>query len=267
MNGFVLLPHFYSTRHTDNYKILFKMLEDELGFKVRYGKASLIPKDVDIVIAYSIPHHQLKGYNLQPLLDLPERVKIIGFPRDLQSYNKKICEERMEAMFNRYDLILSYYYDFFVETYPQYLSKFRYMPQWFASHERYADLVFNESPTMKCLISGTAGKVYPLRTFMGRKAARHPDMEVKATTWGKVRGIVKKKYAQMLHSYYCCATCGSRYKMVLAKHLEIPAVGSLLLCDKTNDLERIGFVPEEHYVPVTQENAVERIEDSKHLKG
>jgi len=260
MNGFILLPSFYSHRHTDNYKILFKMMSDELGFKVHYGKASAIPKNVDVVIVYSIPHHNLKGYNLKPLLDLPNRIKIIGFPRDLQCYGKSDCEERKKLMFERYDIILSYYHEFFVENHAEYVHKFRYIPQWFASHERYVDLGFNKTPEMKCLLSGTMGKVYPLRTSICRHS-KQPFIATRGTNWGRANGIIKERYAKMLHSYYCCATCGSKFDMVLAKHLEIPATGSLLICNQTNDLTRTGFVPDKHYVSITKDNAIDKIKE------
>jgi uncharacterized membrane protein YcgQ (UPF0703/DUF1980 family) len=51
----------------------------------------------------------------------------------------------------------------------------------------------------------------------------------------------------------------SKFNYVLAKYLEIPAVGSLLIANETNDLKKIGFIAGEHYVSITKENALETI--------
>ena len=45
------------------------------------------------------------------------------------------------------------------------------------------------------------------------------------------------------------------------QHYEIPAAGQLLITDSAEDLSMAGFVPNVHYVPITQKNAIRVIHD------
>ena len=76
--------------------------------------------------------------------------------------------------------------------------------------------------------------------------------------WGQP-GYVGDSYAKLLHSYFCCATSSSIFNYVVAKHYEICATGSLLLTNETADLKKTGFIPYEHYIPITKENCIEKI--------
>ncbi len=48
-------------------------------------------------------------------------------------------------------------------------------------------------------------------------------------------------------------------RRVGAKHMEIPAAGSLLLVEPNSDAKDAGFVPWETAIPVERENVMERI--------
>ena len=48
-------------------------------------------------------------------------------------------------------------------------------------------------------------------------------------------------------------------KFAVAKYFEIAAVGTLILGEPLKDLERAGFHPWEHYVPITKETVMDQI--------
>ena len=61
-----------------------------------------------------------------------------------------------------------------------------------------------------------------------------------------------KKNSEMEWDYVC-------FNYALAKHYEIPATGSLLIADETNDLKRAGFIADKHYISVNRSNILEKI--------
>jgi hypothetical protein len=161
--------------------------------------------------------------------------------------------ENKIKVFNRCDLIVSPVYEYFAELYPQFTSKYRFMPKFFSPNERYVGLPFNERPKMRCLLSGaTKARIYPLRNFIKRRGQKIDHRPAK---------YVGNAYAELLHSYFCCVTSSSIFKYVVAKYCEIPATGSLLIADETEDLKRMGFVPHKHYIPITRKNALTQIAD------
>jgi hypothetical protein len=108
---------------------------------------------------------------------------------------------------------------------------------------------FNDDPKMRCLLSGAVNsKIYPLRSFV-KKQSNNIDC----------KKAIGDKYAELLNSYFCCVTSCSIFNYVLAKHLEIPSTGSLLLTNETSDLKRAGFISNYHYVPVTKKNVIAKI--------
>jgi len=48
---------------------------------------------------------------------------------------------------------------------------------------------------------------------------------------------------------------------VVTKCLEIPAAGSLLLTNHVKDMDTMGFIPNIHYVPITKDNVLTKIDE------
>lgn len=258
MGKIIYLPTFYLTRHTDNYKFLFTKMQDEMGFDIVYTDDPKIPKNSDIIISYAIPHWNFKSYPIEPFVDLPRRIKLIVWMRDLQTFGDPICTGRAMEMFERADLILHFAKQQFSEMYPQFVHKSIYVPQWFASYARY-DLPANNKPIMKCLLSGEySGKCYPLRSYVTKNA--NPEL-IDTIRGGKFAGgkLTGDEYAKLLHSYFACLATGLIFKYAVAKYVEIPAAGSLLLAETLNDSLEMGFEPWVHYVPVSADTVLSQI--------
>lgn len=75
--------------------------------------------------------------------------------------------------------------------------------------------------------------------------------------------VIRWEYQKLLSNYLCgLAVDGSRVNTsVMMKHLEIPAVGGLMVSGRTPDLDRMGFIPGKHYIAVTMGNIIETIKE------
>jgi hypothetical protein len=257
MKGVIILPKYLKRLwHRDLNKVLsanapfFYAMRDTFGFELRYADEVDVGLDTDILFMFGVPYHN-RPKLIPGLLDLPKNTKLIMWPGDLQCYGNRLCLENKIKVFERCDLIVSPAYEYFAKMYPQFLSKYKLMPKFFSPHERYVSLPFNKNPKMRCLLSGAVNpKAYPLRDFVRRNSQLVDYRPAK---------YVGDSYAKLLHSYFCCFVSSSIFNYVVAKHYEIPATGSLLLADETNDLKRIGFVAHRHYVPVTKRNVIKTI--------
>ena len=134
---------------------------------------------------------------------------------------------------------------------------------------------FNEKPLEKCLFTGRVGGRYKLRNAflkavvmseslnsvvdvaMDVRGKKIPDFHKKCSkhyfelNFINEQMIIKDEYIKLLSSYLCGMTCGTMRHHLIGKCFEIPASGSLLVCDRFQDLDLAGFVPYLHYVPVT----------------
>jgi hypothetical protein len=258
MKGLIIIPTFYLTRHTDYWKILLEMVRDEFGFELRYtDNLGKISKDINIIISFANPQHNRTGY-MPELLNVSKDVKIILYVRDVQCYDDA-CWKWNHKVFDRADIILNATDSAFKRWYPDHYKKTIFFPQFFATYNRYADLPYNNKPKMKCLLIGAINdQVYPLRYYI--KENRDPKkIDVITTSQRRKEGYIKEKYAKLLNSYFCCVTCPSIFEYATLKTTEITAAGSLLLMSDVSDMKKMGYVANEHYVPILKENALDKI--------
>jgi len=255
MRGQIVLPEFYRQRWTDDYKFLFKLCDERLGFKVEYTNEPKIKSDV--IILFATPHHNRPG-QFADLAKLPKDVRAIGFLKDIQTYGKPECIEHTKRMFDRFDIILSPSNEFFRERYPEYVDKMVYFPDFVGPRERYANIPFNEKPTNICFVSGALNPdVYPLRERIVKRGDKRRIAHLYPPWSG--HDCYGDEYAKTLNRFVCCATCSSKYNYTLAKYFEIPASGALLIANTTKDYLSLGFEPHKHYVPISEENALHTI--------
>ena len=73
---------------------------------------------------------------------------------------------------------------------------------------------------------------------------------------------VGRGYAEKINKYRVGFTDCHIQKYVVAKYFEIPATGALLFADNTvgRQLRELGFLENEHYLPVSEANLEERIQ-------
>jgi hypothetical protein len=262
MKGVIILPKYLSkfwipksSDYGDDFSAissatapLYYAMRDSFGFELRYADEVDVDSDTDIVFMFGVPYHN--RINLLPgLIDLDKKIKLIMYTGDVQCYGNKKCLENKIKVYDRCDIILSQSYEYFAKIYPQFLFKYEFLPLFFSPHDRYMKFSFNDDPKMRCLLSGAVNsKIYPLRSFV-KKQSNNIDC----------KRAIGDKYAELLNSYFCCVTSCSIFNYVLAKHLEIPSTGSLLLTNETSDLKRAGFISNYHYVPVTKKNVIAKI--------
>ncbi len=257
MKGAIIIPKFYETLWIPEFKTtsvwapLFYGIKNHFGFELKFADEVDVPANTDVVIMFGVPYHN-RPKLIPGLLDLNKNTKLIMFTGDLQCYNNKLCLDNKIKVFERCDKIISFAHEYFVKMYPQFLSKYEFMPHFFSPHDRYARFLFNNNPKMRCLFCGSINKsVYPLRPFIVGK--HHGSVDYK-------RPVYKRDdYAKLLHSYFCCIATSSIFNYVLAKYFEIMATGSLLLVNETEDSKKAGLIPYKHYVPITKANVFDKI--------
>jgi hypothetical protein len=69
-------------------------------------------------------------------------------------------------------------------------------------------------------------------------------------------------YARKINQHRIAFTDCLTFKYVVAKYLEIPATGALLLADDavSEPLKELGFIENTHYIPVSKENLEDRVQ-------
>lgn len=276
MKGLTVVSSIYRYCITDRYDILFRMLEETYGFPVQYTDEPEIPADTDIVF---VALQRTYNGSMMNLEHLDRKIKMIGLLGDIHSLD--LFEGNGRKMLHRYDVILSGVQEDFIRLYPEFVNKFVFFPVFFSPHKRYVDLAFNENPKLRCLLAGAISpeNLYPLRSFVAKKGdpkttdrlpypGHHPRRnEVKMLP----RFAIGDRFAHLLNHYLCALTAthaeggeveDDHYpavKTVIPKCVEIPAAGALLLTDRCKDLDDLGFVPHEHYVPVTKDDVLDQI--------
>jgi len=222
-----------------SYAPFYYAIQKIFDFELRYSNEVDVDSDTDIVFMLEI----------QTLSNINKNTKLIVWPGDIHRKGIKSRLEKQDKVLERSDLIITTCYDLFVKMYPQYLSKYKFMPFFFAPHERYTKLPYNKNPKMRCLQTGaTKLGYYPLRHFIMNNA-KNVDY----------KRAVGDKFAKLLNSYFCCVNPSGIYNSPVAKCFEIPAAGTLLLTNKTSDLKKVGFVANKHYVPISQKNVLQTI--------
>lgn len=260
MKGVIIIPKFYEkecprpwllgSKNASVWAPLFYGISEQFGFNLVFADEVNVPNNTDVVIMFGVPYHN-RTKLIPGLLDLNKNIKLIMFTGDLQCYNNKLCLDNKIKVFERCDVIISITHEYFVKMYPQFLSKHEFMPHFFSPYDRYSKISFNNNPKMLCLLSGSLNpEVYPLRTFV-KKSSQYVDYPQP--------NYIGDSYAKLLHSYFCCVTDPTIFNYIVAKYFEVLACGSLLIAKRCNDLDRVGFIPFRHYIPVTMDNVTATI--------
>jgi len=260
MNGIIIIPKFYEALWQRDYQSTMSVMAplwhgivDRFGFSIRFADEVDVDNSTDVVLMWAVPYHNRPGM-IPGLLDLGKKTKLIMWSGDLQCYGNKNCLENKLKVFERCDVIISQTNEYFIKMYPQYVYKNEIMLHFFSPHDRYTKLPFNNTPKMKCLLSGSRNKdVYDFREYIVCSTFKHVDYK---------SPIFKgDAYSNLLHSYFCSIATASIFNYVLAKYFEIPATGSLLLAQETQDLKISGLIPYKHYIPITNDDVFKKIDE------
>jgi hypothetical protein len=129
-------------------------------------------------------------------------------------------------------------------------------------------LPLNSNPENSILLSGALSRHYPLRRQMKMLHAQgayaiaylpHPGYHCRYDYQNNEN--VGRSYAETIKRHRVGFTDSLIYRYVVAKYFEIPATGALLLADAavSGPLKELGFLENEHYIPVSKQNLEERI--------
>ena len=250
-------------RNHNRQMLFFEMLRDELGFDLRYTQNVEFDKDTEILISYGWEF--VSANALTTLANLSLDIILIHYSYDFHW----VKIPGFKSLFDRADLILEGTIKMFKEAWPQYIFKRMFFPNYLAPISHYAKYDFNSKPIMKCLLSGQPRSWYPMAVKLGEKIKKNTEWQNFIDILGHPRfpnyfhTIVPQSYENygaLLHKYFCCIAAMYKEPFVTAKCLEIPAVGSLLLTERNEDLDKMGFIPWKHYIPITWETIRKRIE-------
>lgn len=268
-DGRFLIPSRYAGNpYVSKFAGLFERVAERIGARVLYCDditARELPPDCPFVVALK-PVQRSRSEGFRGLLSLPARIRVMGLWDDIHQGikgTKYLSRDRwvLTRFFRRCDDILCTSHDPFVRWYPRFTSKLVHFPHYFRMDD-FRPVPFNQAPIAQCILSGAIGSFYPLR----RRAARHPDVVVMdhpgygaASQSGP--GLFGEAYARELSRYRCAVTCSAVIGYAVAKYVELPAAGCLLLANHTPDLELLGLKDGINYLRVTEATFDGRLAD------
>lgn len=210
--------------------------------------------DCDVLVLYNIPSRAMMPVQmgLERFLNRA-KCRIVALMRDYHCDDVECSYcKLLDMLFERADMIIGHHYDYFCGKWGKFEYKFKWIPQFFDDNDCYG---FKFPKKYGCLVPGAISKeIYPLRW----KASTNPLSHVLKHPMYKKLDLNNTKdfcvgdwWVAKLGKHMCCVTCSSKYKLLLAKHVEIPAAGTVMLCDKISELTMMGLYPMKHYIPVT----------------
>ena len=251
---------------------LFSRLIEELDFTLVYSNDVSILQNKDLAIIAFQRNHNV----MNEISQIPQKTKLIGYFGDMHVFCntavRTFPEKNLkfaQAFLERMDFIFSMVKSFFEETFPKFVNKFAFVPH-HVIKEFYENLEFNLTPINKCLFIGELfpSRAYPFRNFFVRnrnlvKVDYIPPSKIHLSQGQYLNNnaFVNERFAKLLNSYFCSFTDSGALPYLLGKYLEIPASGALLLGEQIPDLDDSGFIPDEHYIPVTKENVFQKLDE------
>ncbi len=272
MKKLIFIDPIYKKHISDAKYFLFDLLKEKLNFDIVYSVKPKIIEDYDLVIVAFI-----KKYGLfSEIANINSNVKIIGLINDLQMFKSTVVRKLSSSMMqggndflSRLDHILCFNDETFREWFPQFVDKFTFFPRFIAPIERFSNLKINENPINKVFLPGYSAHIaYPLRDFLIKRIdsskmdfLNYPrGIHLTKEQYKNEGALVGDDFAKFLNLHIAGIADSSKFNYVLAKYLEIAASGSLVLGEYAKDLDLMGFVKEEHYIPIDKDNVFEIID-------
>ncbi|OPX39478.1 MAG: hypothetical protein B1H11_02960 [Desulfobacteraceae bacterium 4484_190.1] len=272
MSGLIIIPKIYTKSYISigRYLSLFNLIRDEYGFRIifedDYDPAN-ITEDIVIVLKSPNKHYP---YLMKSIRELPKGKKLITYVTDLheqpelqKSFKYTEFHISMKKMFERSDKILCPYDYAFNTLWPEFVEKYEFFPHFLPDYEYFKNVQTNRTPIIKCLVSGAISvfpDYYPLRKYIASRnndnitILKHPGYFRQDEEMLKSGGKIGIEYYNEINKYYCALATSSTLHYVVAKYLEIPATGSLLMANYTYDLDKMGIKKNEHYVEISKDN-------------
>lgn len=176
------------------------------------------------------------------------------------------------------DTVLSTYAYVFDQFFPEIARKREVV---WIPHSASPDFLlrFNSHAENAIFLSGAINHYYPLRQQMkslydsrSYPISYHPHPGYHCGYDHRTNENVGNGFANKINSHKAAFTDCLIFNYIVAKYFEIPATGSLLLADMSVNaaFEQLGFIENEHYLPVSSDTLEEVIryalDDSNHSK-
>ncbi|MGG1397245.1 glycosyltransferase [Bacillus salipaludis] len=256
----ILTKEFYKIYPKQKPKYdLFNSVEKyaEVKYWHKDGHINEILKELNFIPDF-IFHYDITGYAFSPRIlgldqvNIPKGTYVIDAhwkPADRQKYIDQ----------NQIDLIFSATKEAFLNRYPQYSNKFRFLP-FSVNPSIIKDL--NLVRDIDFLLMGLLSTgSYPfretvLKVFQNEKGFvyyPHPGHTTKNTN-----AIINERFAKELNRAKIFFTCGSNYKYPVAKFLEAPGCKTLLVAEPNQDIFELGFKDGVNFVACDSSNVYEK---------
>jgi hypothetical protein len=204
----------------------------------------------DLVVTLNIPLYRV--YSDRLIRELPRSVKLVTWHEDL----RRQMHPNLRAVLARSDAVISVLREAVLrqDQFPQLARKLWRLP-WFvpASMPAYT---LNPNPLRRCLVPGANSRVRPLRWRAVKEIPPEHLTVLKHPGYGKASyaaDIVGKDFYDLIHRHACCLTDGGVYRYAVAKYVEVPYTGALLLADDVPDLAEMGYRRNEHFIAVDRD--------------
>ena len=265
--GTILLPKKFTKEIyiSDRYHVFLNTLAAKLNWDIVVGDdISQNQIQGNILLALKCPQHDgiHRGANIP---NISSDIKVITYTVDIQCYRDgSIFHKALTKVLDRSDLIICPYDEAFRTKMHAYVDKYEWFPHYFST-TRYSSLSFDNIRINKCVLAGALSDIYQVRLEAAKSAQcqviPHPgyDPSITIANIDRTKYKIGDDFAKELNAYCCAVTCTSSFKYVLAKHFEIAAAKTILLTDRCVDLDKIGFVPDVHYIEVTSDNVRSKI--------
>ena len=183
--------------------------------------------------------------------------RVVIYCEDLHWFHAEMRAMKMLAL-TVADLILASYAPVFDRFFPEVAAAKRVVWVPHAASPEFM-MPLNESAENVIFLSGMINDYYPLRQRLKALAddtelhiVEHPHPGYQCHHDHETSGAVGAGYARRINVSRAAFTDASKFNYLLAKFLEIPATGSLLLGDAAaeRELSQLGFREQVHYIPV-----------------
>jgi len=157
--------------------------------------------------------------------------------------------------------IFTYYRERFKEFFPEFSNRMIWLPH-HVNTNVFKD--YGEKKSIDFLLMGSIHPhIYPLRTRIlktmksvkgfvyyphpGYRNFRHDE-----------KALVGERYAREINRAKIFFTCDSKFHYPLNKYFEVLACNTLLLAPTFSELEDLGFLPNQHFVPITEHDFMQK---------
>lgn len=159
---------------------------------------------------------------------------------------------------NNIRFLFTHYRDAFLRYFPEYRDRMIWFPH-FINQEVFKDYQQNKEYDY-LLMGNTVGGFYPLRRKVEERMKNipgfvqhaHPGYDHK--NYNEKDFFVGHRYAEEINKAKIFFTCDSIFHYSLMKYFETLACKTLLLAPYLKELEDIGFIPNVHYIPITEDD-------------